>query len=96
MCRGWRLGRCSVIVFFANIKTLLSFSYSYRLTVLWGVDGNRARAGANMTAPIQHWRSHIIMVVRGSQAGIKKMPRSRECVTPHRWSASTSDAPEGG
>ena len=35
----------------------MSFSYSYRLTVLWGADGNWASAGVNVTAPIQRWRS---------------------------------------
>ena len=37
-------------IFCQYFITLLSFYYSYRLTVLWGADGNRASAGTNATA----------------------------------------------
>ena len=44
-------------IFCQYFITLLSFYYSYRLTVLWGADGNRASAGTNATVPIQRWHS---------------------------------------
>ena len=52
-------------IFLQYFKTLLSvsYSYSYRLKVLWGAGGNQASASASMT--IEFMRS---------QAGIEKMP----------------------
>ena len=76
---------CHCGIFCQYFKTLLSFSYSYRLTVLLG----RTAIGQVLarTRRCQYSADTVAMEVGGAQAGIEKMPRLREYVTPHRWSA---------